>query len=224
MHQQIKVYTQYVLDLIERGPFALFKNLWGRQTNILFLGLDNSGKTTLLLRLKSDTVHTVAPTLSVRQETLQIGNHLKMTISDLGGHETARLGWSTFFVQSHGIIFMIDITDEARYELVRETYQSLLVTIENSGRKSIPIAVLFNKTDMWQKYWESKHKGEMAPPLDDSYLHYLCQIIGIRTGDGEDGRRISANFCSVVTDSTTNQNKGFMLAFKWLDMMIRTPK
>ncbi|KAI5189233.1 GTP-binding protein SAR1 [Nematocida minor] len=214
---------QIVLDLIERGPKAIFERLFGKETNILFLGIDNAGKTTLLLRLKTDTIHTVAPTRSVREETLQIGN-MKVTINDLGGHETARLGWSTYFFQSHGIIFMIDITDMDRYHIVAETYAHLLYAMEKSGRKTLPIAVLFNKTDMWQKVWEMRNPSQPIPVLDEAYLNYLCSHLGIVTGDGEDGRRISANYCSVVTDSISTQNKGFMLAFKWLDVMIRAGK
>lgn len=214
---------QLLHDIIQRGPMAFFETIFGRQTKVLFLGIDNAGKTTLLLRLKTDSIHTVAPTLSVREETLQIGN-MKVTISDLGGHETARLGWSTYFVQSQGIIFMVDITDEERYPLVKETYHKLLHTIEKADRTGLPIAVLFNKTDVWQKYWEMKHPGEAAPVLDEGYLNYLCQMLDIVTGDGENGRRISANYCSVVTDSISTTNKGFMVAFKWLDLMVRSAK
>lgn len=211
------------LDLMERGPKAIFERLFGKETNILFLGIDNAGKTTLLLRLKTDTIHTVAPTQSVREETLQIGN-MKVTINDLGGHETARLGWSTYFIQSDGIIFMVDITDVDRYHIVAETYAQLLYAMEKSGRKTLPVAVLFNKTDAWKKIWEMRNPSQPAPELDEAYLNYLCCNLGIVTGDGEDGRRISANYCSVVTDSISTPNKGFMLAFKWLDMMIRADK
>ncbi|KAI5170801.1 GTP-binding protein SAR1 [Nematocida sp. LUAm3] len=217
-------YKTYFLKLIRGGPFSFLESLFGKETRILFLGLDNAGKTTLLLRLKSDAIHTVAPTLSVRQETLQVGAHLKMTISDLGGHEAARLGWGTYFVQSHGIIFMIDVTDEARYELVKATYHNLLHMIDRADRRGLPVAVLFNKTDIWEKYYSEKYKGQPVPPLDHAYLNYLCDRMGIVRGEGEDGRRISAAFCSVVKDQITDQNAGFMLAFKWLDMMIRDSK
>ncbi|KAI5181929.1 GTP-binding protein SAR1 [Nematocida sp. AWRm80] len=211
---------QLILDIIKRGPRAIIERLFAGETNILFLGIDNAGKTTLLLRLKSDTIHTVAPTLSVREEPLQIGN-MRVLVSDLGGHHTARMGWNKYFMQSQGIIFLIDITDEERYPIVKETYQDVLYEIEKLGRRSLPIAVLFNKTDTWQQYWETRHKGEPVPPLDEAYLHYLCQLLGIVIGEGEDGRRVTANFCSVVTDSISTTNKGFMLAFKWLDMMVR---
>lgn len=213
----------FLQDLIKRGPIVFFETIFGRHTSVLFLGLDNAGKTTLLLRLKTDTIHTVAPTTSVREEKLQIGN-MKVTISDLGGHEAARLGWASYFVQSQGIIFMIDITDQKRFELVRETYQGLIRMIESAGRPEMPVAVLFNKTDKWGSYWEKSRPAEIAPALDENYLVHLCALIGIETSDGENGRRVSANYCSVVKDSITDSNKGFMLAFKWLDMMVRATK
>ncbi|KAI5167197.1 GTP-binding protein SAR1 [Nematocida sp. ERTm5] len=214
---------QILLDLIEKGPRAIFERLFGKETHILFLGIDNAGKTTLLLRLKTDTVHTVAPTQSVREETLQIGN-MKVTINDLGGHEAARLGWSMYFMHSQGIIFLIDITDFDRYAIVAKTYAQLFYTMEKSGKKSLPVAVLFNKTDMWKKVWSMRHPNEPAPALDEVYLNHLCNTLGIVVGEGENGRRVSANYCCVVTDSISTPNNGFMLAFKWLDMMIRAEK
>lgn len=214
---------QIVLDLIERGPKAIFERLFGKETNIIFLGIDHAGKTTLLLRLKTDTIHTVAPTQSVREETLQIGN-MKVTINDLGGHQTARLGWSRYFLHSDGIIFMIDITDIDRYDIVAEAYAHLLYAMDKSEKKNLPIAVLFNKTDMWKKVWEMKNPPQEAPELDEVYLNILCSKLGIVTGEGENGRRVSANYCSIVKDSVSTPNKGFMLAFKWLDMAIRAQK
>lgn len=214
---------QLVLDIIKHGPMIFFETLFGTKTHILFLGLDNAGKTTLLLKLKTDTVHTVAPTLSVREEFLQIGN-MKVTISDLGGHAAARLGWDTYFVQSQGIVFMIDITDEKRYDLVRKTYNQVLRTMDEADRRNIPVAVLFNKTDAWVKYWEMNHPGTPVPQLNPPYLKYLCQTLGVFPSEGEAGRQISANFCSVVKDTITDHDKGFMVAFKWLDAMIKANK
>ncbi|KAI5159740.1 GTP-binding protein SAR1 [Nematocida ausubeli] len=214
---------QLLLDLIENGPRTIFERLFGKNTHIVFLGIDNAGKTTLLLRLKTDTVHTVAPTQSVREETLQIGN-MKVTIKDLGGHEAARLGWNTYFMQSEGIIFLVDITDFDRYEIVAKTYARLFYDMEMSGKKSLPVAVLFNKTDMWKKVWAMRHPHEPAPVLDEAYLNYVCNLLGITVGEGENGRRVSASYCCVVTDSISTPNNGFMLAFKWLDMMIRAEK
>lgn len=211
---------QLLLDLIEKGPKAIFDRLFGKDTKIIFLGIDHAGKTTLLLKLKTDTIHTVAPTSSVREETVQIG-HMKVTINDLGGHDTARMGWGRYCLQSDGIIFMIDITDIERYHIVAEAYANLVYTMENSEKKFLPIAVLFNKTDIWKQAWEKRYPNTAVPVLDEIYMIELCSKLGIVPGEGENGKRVSVNYCSVVRDSVSTPNLGFMLGFKWLDMTIR---
>jgi GTP-binding protein SAR1 len=121
-----------------------YLGLYNKKANIVFLGLDNAGKSALLHVLKTDRVTQTRPTIHPHSEELKMGN-LVLNTYDLGGHETARKIWKDYFPAVNAILFLVDAVDVKRFP---EAYKELNEILETPELVNIPIAILGNKIDM----------------------------------------------------------------------------
>jgi small GTP-binding protein len=114
---------------------------------VMFLGLNNAGKTSLALRLVTGNwVGDTAPTFGINFEMYRVGNSL-LKIFDVGGHEVLRRQfWLNYAANSYGIIFVFDASDKKRTEEGREWFWYLVENLK--VEKRIAFAFLANKADL----------------------------------------------------------------------------
>jgi GTP-binding protein SAR1 len=115
-----------------------------KSANIIFLGLDNAGKTTLLYMLQQDRFTQTDSTIHPHQAEITIGN-IRFNSYDLGGHWQARKTWTDYCGTVDGIIFMVDAQATQRLPEVKKELDSLLAMPE---LQNVPFVVFGNKIDM----------------------------------------------------------------------------
>lgn len=122
------------------------------ECNIVIVGLDNGGKSTVINYLQSckdaqapSGAEEVAPTVGFRVETFK-RNNLNFTAFDMSGQGKYRNLWEKQYTEVHGIIFVIDSSDKLRMAVARDELEMLLAN-DTVKSRSIPILFMANKKD-----------------------------------------------------------------------------
>jgi ADP-ribosylation factor protein 1 len=110
----------------------------------LFLGLDASGRTTLLYLLKLGEVVTTIPTIGFNVETVR-HEQTELTIWDVGGCDKIRPLWRHYFQNTQAMAYFVDMNDRAR---LNETTEELNKMLREDELRGVPVLMIFSKRDL----------------------------------------------------------------------------
>lgn len=134
---------------------VLLSKLWSifggsEEHKILIVGLDNAGKTTILYQLlMKEVVHT-SPTIGSNVEEI-VWKNIRFIMWDIGGQDSLRASWSTYFTSTEFVILVVDSTDRDRLPLAKDELDKMLAHEDLSPAS---ILIFANKQDI---------KGAMTP-------------------------------------------------------------
>ncbi|XP_061911447.1 GTP-binding protein SAR1b [Entelurus aequoreus] len=176
-----------------------YLGLYKKRGKLVFLGLDNAGKTTLLHMLKDNHLCQHVPTQHPTSEELTIGG-MKFTTFDLGGHVQARRLWRNYLPAVNAVVFIVDCADHSRLDESKTELDALLAddTIAN-----LPVMVLGNKIDR-------------PEAIGEACMRRVFTLDGKVTGKGNvkikecNVRPLEVFMCSVL------KRQGYGDGFRWL--------
>lgn len=119
-----------------------------RDVNVLVVGLDNSGKTSIINHLKPNDskLQTIVPTVGFNVEKFS-AKALNFTTFDMSGQGKYRNLWEHYYKDVDAIIFVIDSSDRMRIVVSKEELISM-ITHQELKNRNIPVLFFANKMDV----------------------------------------------------------------------------
>ncbi|XP_066976372.1 ADP-ribosylation factor-like protein 4C [Macrobrachium rosenbergii] len=132
------------------GLFSMVS--WSSPLHVVMVGLDSSGKSTALFRLKYGQYVNAVPTVGFNCEKVRVGGSV-WAVWDVGGAERVRGLWTAYTRATDALVFVVDSSsswerlEEARLELHRLTKQQHAQCAALNAPRP-PILLLANKQDL----------------------------------------------------------------------------
>ncbi|NWH94931.1 AR13A protein, partial [Aegithalos caudatus] len=122
--------------------FHLFSHFWSwlqaiqepiRKVTLLVMGLDNAGKTSIIVDIERALAGEVLPDAQPGQTHLRV-DRFEVTLVELPGGQRSRSAWRSHYSQAHGLLFVLDSGDLARMEEARKVLSRVLSHPDVSGK------------------------------------------------------------------------------------------
>eukprot|EP00658_Telonema_sp_P-2_P021323 TRINITY_DN18491_c0_g1_i15.p1 TRINITY_DN18491_c0_g1~~TRINITY_DN18491_c0_g1_i15.p1 ORF type:complete len:195 (-),score=54.69 TRINITY_DN18491_c0_g1_i15:212-796(-) len=145
---------------------------------VLIVGLDGSGKTTMMYQWKVGKPVATTPTVGFEYTTIQHGNY-NFTVWDLGGEDKIRSLWRHHYSGIDAVVFVVDSTDTERMD---EARNELWMMLRYEDLRDSRLLVVANKQDLPK----AMSVAEVADALHLSKIEKRTWYIqGMSAVDGE---------------------------------------
>jgi len=135
-------------DLFSRLLAAFFT----KRLEVVLVGLESSGKTTLCNQLALGDAGETSPTVGLNVRVLS-RNRITFKVWDIGGQQKYRSEWPRYTQGCDVIIFVVDSNDSERLAEAKHELHQLLECREATN---IPVLILANKIDLGPKLSEEE--------------------------------------------------------------------
>ncbi|XP_040888028.1 ADP-ribosylation factor-like protein 11 [Toxotes jaculatrix] len=112
---------------------------------VVLMGLDAAGKSTLLARLLTGQVMETSPTVGFNVGTLDLDKKTSLIVWDVGGQRNMRPNWRYYLDDCKALVFVVDSSDPAR---LPEAQKALKKVLSDEKLRGVPLMVLANKKDL----------------------------------------------------------------------------
>ncbi|KAM4602220.1 ADP-ribosylation factor-like protein 11 [Polymixia lowei] len=112
---------------------------------VILMGLDSAGKSTLLARLLTGQVMDTSPTVGFNVGTLDLDKNTALTVWDVGGQSSMRPNWRFYLEGCKALVFVVDSSDVTR---MPEAQKVLKKVLGDENVRGVPLMVLANKKDL----------------------------------------------------------------------------
>jgi len=153
------------------------------KATVLVVGLDNSGKTTIVNCLRPDREEDIAPTIGWSVSRFTIGK-TKLTVMDMSGQSKYRELWDSYYTDVQAVVFVVDASDRKRH---KEAHGVLISVLGSGDLSGLPFLAFCNKMDLA----EAVPPAELARALDITnlsdrawHLQPCCALTGEGVQDG----------------------------------------
>eukprot|EP00252_Welwitschia_mirabilis_P015045 TRINITY_DN33177_c0_g1_i1.p1 TRINITY_DN33177_c0_g1~~TRINITY_DN33177_c0_g1_i1.p1 ORF type:complete len:186 (+),score=22.73 TRINITY_DN33177_c0_g1_i1:139-696(+) len=151
-----------------------------KEMRILMVGLDNAGKTTVVMKINGEDTSNISPTLGFNIKTIEYKSY-RLNIWDVGGQKTIRSYWRNYFEQTDGLVWVVDSSDLRRLDICRDELHNLLKEERLSGAS---LLILANKQDIQGALKPTDIAKVLDLELMDNSRHWQIKGCSAYTGEG----------------------------------------